>query len=131
MTTIPKSIIEEVHKIQENFLWNKKNPEIKHSTLIGEYEWGGLKEKVDVDTTLRSIRISWLRRLFDNNYHPWKIIPLKMIEQYDKSLILHSNFSFSRGHQFCRMPSFYLEILQIWSEAASQTPTSVEQILSQ
>ena len=76
MTNIPKSIIEEVHKIQENFLWNKKNPKIKHSTLIGEYEWGGLK-KVDVDTKLRSIRISWLKRLFDNNYHPWEIIPLK------------------------------------------------------
>ena len=85
MTNIPKSIIEEVRKIQENFLWNKKNLKIKHSTLIGEYEWGGLK-KVDVDTKLRSIKISWLRRLFDNNYHPWKIIPLKMIEQYDKSL---------------------------------------------
>ena len=107
MTTIPKSIIEEVHKIQENVLWNKKNPKIKHSTLLGEYEWGGLK-KVDVDTKLRSIRISWLRRLFDNNYHPWKVIPLKMIEQYDKSLILHSNFSFSRDHQFCRMPHFIL-----------------------
>ena len=69
MTTIPKSIIEKVHKIQENFLflWNKKHPKIKHSTLIGEYEWGGLK-KVDIDTKLRSIRISWLRKLFDNNY---------------------------------------------------------------
>ena len=89
------------------------------------------KKKVDVDTKLRSIKISWLRRLFDNNYHPWKIIPLKMIEQYDKSLILHSNFSFSRDHQFCMMPPFYLEILQIWSEATSQTPTGVEQMLSQ
>ena len=44
MTNIPKSIIEEVHKIQENFLWNEKNSKIKHSTLIGEYEWGGLKK---------------------------------------------------------------------------------------
>ena len=54
-----------------------------------------------------------------------------MVEQYDKSLILHSNFSFSRDHQFCRMPPFYLEILQIWSEATSQTPTCFEQMLSQ
>ena len=54
-----------------------------------------------------------------------------MIEQYDKSLILHSNFSFSRDYQFCRIPPFYLEVLQIWSEATSQTPTSVEQMLSQ
>ena len=54
-----------------------------------------------------------------------------MIEQYDKSLILHSNFSSSRDHQFFRLPPFYLEILHIWSEARSQTPTSVEQMLSQ
>ena len=54
-----------------------------------------------------------------------------MIKQYDKRLILHSNFSFSRDHQFCRMSPFCLEILQIWSEATSQTPTSVEQMLSQ
>ena len=107
MTTIPKSIIEEVHKIQENFLWNKKNPKIKHSTLIGEYEWGGPK-KVDVDTKLRSIRISWLRRPFDNNYHPWKSIPLKMIKQYDKSLILHSNFFFHETTNSVGCPHFIL-----------------------
>ena len=75
MTIIPKSIIEEVQKIQENFLWNKtnpkisnskltgkyENPKIKNSTFTGEYEWGGLK-KVDIDTTLSTIRISWSGR---------------------------------------------------------------------
>ena len=35
MTIIPKRIIEEARKIQKNFLSNKKNPEIKHSKLIG------------------------------------------------------------------------------------------------
>ena len=89
------------------------------------------KKLMSTQLKLSSMRISWLRRFFDNNYHPWKIIPLKMIKQYDKSLTLHSNFSLSRDHQFCKTPPFYLEILQIWSEATSQTPISAEQMLSQ
>ena len=45
--TIPKSIIQELNKIQKEFIWKTRNPKIKHDTLCKNYENGGL-ENVDI-----------------------------------------------------------------------------------
>ena len=36
-------MINKLNKIQKEFIWNGKNPKIKHSTLFNKYEKGGLK----------------------------------------------------------------------------------------
>ena len=45
--TIPKSIIQELNKIQKEFIWKTRNPKIKHDTLCKNYENGGL-ENADI-----------------------------------------------------------------------------------
>ena len=47
MKTIPNSIIQELNKIQKEFIWKTRNPKIKHDTLCKNYENGGLKN-VDI-----------------------------------------------------------------------------------
>ena len=47
MKTIPNSIIQELSKIQKEFIWKTRNPKIKHDTLCKNYENGGLKN-VDI-----------------------------------------------------------------------------------
>ena len=51
-----------------------KQPKSKHSTLCNKNENGGLK---NVDTLSKVIRLqcSWIKRLYDNLSHPWKIMP--------------------------------------------------------
>ena len=49
----------------------KKN---KHSTLANSYEDGGLKD-VDVFSKVIRLQCSWIKRLYDENFHEWKIIP--------------------------------------------------------
>ena len=39
---VPTQIINELNKIQKEFIWNGRNPKIKHSTLRNKYENGGL-----------------------------------------------------------------------------------------
>ena len=70
------------------FIWKGKNPKIQNSTLCNDYEYGGLKN-VDILSKVVSLQCSWIKRLFDNNFHQWKLIPLDLIRQY-----LAKNFKF-------------------------------------
>ena len=55
-------------------------PKVKHTTLISNYEDGGLKD-IDIKAKLKSLHLSWIKRLYNKNSHPWKNIPLELIEQ--------------------------------------------------
>ena len=75
MSWIPNSFIDMIERIHNDFIWNKKRANIKHSTLIGEYSKGGLKD-VDIRSKFKSLHLNWITRLYDvTNFHPWKLIP--------------------------------------------------------
>ena len=68
VTEIPTSTINLLTKIQMEFIWKGKTPNIKSSTLCNDYDNGGLKN-VDVFSKIVSLQCSWIKRLFDNNFH--------------------------------------------------------------
>ena len=77
----------------KKFIWNKNNPEIKHSTLCNKYENGGLKN-MDILSKVISLQYFWIKRLYDISSHPWKIIPSYLIDTYlGKIVKFHSNLS--------------------------------------
>ena len=45
--------------------------------LIGNYDHGGLRD-LDLDTKIDALQTTWIKRLLDTNFHPWKIIPTFM-----------------------------------------------------
>ena len=64
-----KQLIEQLNIIHKNFIWNNKRPKIKHSTLIASYSEGGYND-IDMNAKLSSIKVSWVTRLMDDNFHP-------------------------------------------------------------
>ena len=74
VTNVPTATIELLSKIQKEFLWGKNKSKIKHDTLCNDYENGGLKS-VDIFSKIVSLQCSWIRRLYHENFHPWKVIP--------------------------------------------------------
>ena len=72
ITNVPKVIVEELHKIQKKVLWQNSRPEIKHKTLSTNFETGGLKN-VDINLKVISFQCSWVKKLYDENLHEWKI----------------------------------------------------------
>ena len=48
MAYVPKKIIGELEKLKEKVLWKSSTVNIKHSTLIGDYKQGGIKN-VDIE----------------------------------------------------------------------------------
>ena len=56
--TVPKRILNELEKIQKNFLWENSTPKIKHKTLCNDYEAGGLKN-VDIPNKIIALQCSF------------------------------------------------------------------------
>ena len=72
------SIIDQLNKTQENFIWNGLNPKIKNSTINNNYENGGLKNVI-IAAKISSLQSSWIKILFDENFNDCKILPLYII----------------------------------------------------
>ena len=91
VTTVPNDIVNELKKIEKAFFWNNSSPKLKHETLCNDYKAGGLRH-VDIPSKIIALQCSWIRRLYDNSFHQWKLIPLYLIEKsFDTSFKFHSN----------------------------------------
>ena len=96
MKNPPRQIMEALNEVQQDFVWNKSRSKIKHSSLIGNYEEGGYKD-VDISTKLTALKITWIRRLLDGNYHPWKIIPERLFASVGGYSFFHFNLKLSES----------------------------------
>ena len=86
---------------------------------------------MDIREKIISLQCSWIKRLYDDSFHKWKIIPLHLISKiFDKSFIFHSNPSFKKK-LFKSFPSFCKEILLNWKNVFSKAPETLSSILSQ
>ena len=82
-----KKFMDQLYSLQKNFIWRRRPPKIKHTSLIADYVDGGYKD-VDIATKLKSLKIMWIRRMLDNNFHVWKAIP----HTFDIQKLFHNNF---------------------------------------
>ena len=57
MIAPPKQFIDEANRVQKEFIWDNKRPEIKHCTLIGDYSVGGYKS-VDIETNIYALKFT-------------------------------------------------------------------------
>ena len=86
-----KQTLDQLNLIQKEFIWRARHPKIKHSTLVGDYTKGGYKD-VDIEPKFASLKIIWIRRLLDSNFHSWKVIPRCLFSEIGIQSIFYSNF---------------------------------------
>ena len=63
VTNLPHVIINPLNKIQKDFLWNQKHPQIRHCAVCNTCEYGGLK-CFDILNKLTSLQCSSIKRLY-------------------------------------------------------------------
>ena len=129
MKVVPKSITGKLDKLQKSFIWKSKKPKIKHSTLIRDYSEGGLKD-VDIKSKILALQLTWIRCLHDENFHPWKLIPLNVLKPLGGSTIFHQNLDLMPELPNV-LPSFYRNLLSYWCEDFSHYPDSKREISSE
>ena len=101
ITPVPRHIVNELERIQKAFLWKNSSPKIKHETLCNDYKGGGLKN-IDILNKIISLQCSWIRRLYDNSFHEWKLIPLFLIKKF-------FNFNFNLFRKLNKLKVFKLQ----------------------
>ena len=130
LTVIPDHITDEVTKIQKSFIWHDSSPKIKHETLRMEFKAGGLKN-VDIRFKFVSFQCSWVKKLYDDCFLEWKIIPLHLLNKcFGPSFKFHSNLHFE-SKLLKQFPSFYKQILMNWKKYLIASPITPSRVLSQ
>ena len=80
-------VIDEVNTLLYNFLWDGKGDKVKRTTMINDYEQGGLK-MIDLKTFNKALKISWLQKYFDpKNKSKWKLFLEKTVEKRGGELV--------------------------------------------
>ena len=105
------------------------SPKIKQESLCNDYKGGGLKN-TDILNKIISLQCSWIRRLYDNSFHEWTLIPLFLIKKSFGGFFFHSNLFFKRK-KIKFFPSFYKEIVLCWKKYLTRKPEISSCILSQ
>ena len=76
-----------------------------------DYKDSGLKN-VDIEHKIASLKCSWVKQLFTENFHEWKIIPLQHINKLSgKNFKFHSKLNISKNTLY--FPGFYKDILKL------------------
>ena len=122
-------ILDDIHK---DFIWNKLQLKIKHSTLIANYEEGGYKD-VDVASKMISLKIIWIRRLIDDNFHTWKIIPSKLFRPIGGMSFFRRNLKLSDSCMRVveTFPTFYQELVQLWVIISQLKPKNIDYVVNE
>ena len=87
----PQTIMKEVNQLIFNFLWKGKDKVTRLST-INTNEEGGLK-MTDLDSMIKALRLSWLKRVFSSNKGAWKTYLRYILKDYEGFLLFSCNYN--------------------------------------
>ena len=132
MRTPPTQFLVLLNSIQKDFLWNNSRAKIKHCSIIADYKEGGYKD-VDISSKLFAMKISWIKRFLDDNFHPWKILPTWLLACLGGSSVVHYNLQLGDRCSTIvkRFPAFYQELIELWCKISSREPFGITQIYNQ
>ena len=80
VTNVPHWIIDWINKTKKEFIWNQKQPKIRHSTICNFYK-NSVLTTVDIPDKSASSQCSWVKRLYSSTTHCWKVIPAFLIKE--------------------------------------------------
>ena len=107
----PKEVIKKLNQLLFKFLW-KGVDKVTRLSAINEYENGGLK-MIDFETMVKSLRLTWLKRIFSDNDGTWKSYIRQILKQSGGFFLFHCN---NDVKDIPIRSQFYIELLQWWAE---------------
>ena len=111
---VPKEIVKELNQMIFKFLW-KGIDKVTRLSTINEYENGGLK-MIDLESMIKSLRLAWLKRIFQCNNGAWRSFLRFLLEPFGGLFLFHCNYDIKKIHISSK---FYSELLQWWSQFRS------------
>ena len=81
-------------------------------SAINNYKAGGIK-MIDIDSLIKALRLTWLKRIFSNNRATWKTYLMFLLKESGGPLIFSCNYNIE---DLSITSLFYRELLQWWSQ---------------
>ena len=110
MASVPNDVLSVLKNMHKDFIWDGKRAKIRHATLVRDYKEGGLND-IDIDAKIEALQLSWLKRLYNKNYHPWKAIPLYLFPKLSPNFGFFPNLEIGKKDIFKSFPEFYQKII--------------------
>ena len=123
------NILKQTTSEYTKFLWGSETNKVKNSTIIAQYERGGLKMP-DINTTLLTQRIKWVQRFLNDNEHSWKHICNWQLEQVGGATIFENTSINIDAIKGFKMMEFYKSMVISWAQFYTKEITK-ENVLKQ
>ena len=107
----PKEVIKQLNQMIFKFLWNGTD-KVTRVSIINEYSDGGLK-MIDLECMVKSLRLAWLGRIFNNNDGIWKSYLGHKLQPFGGLFFMNCNYDIK---DYIISSQFYHELLSWWSE---------------
>ena len=87
---------------------------MKRETVCKDFQYGRLKN-VDIKSEKIHLQCFRVKKLYDERFHEWKIIPLTLIKNtFGECIIFHSNLYFNVSLN--SFPEFYTNVFHLWKK---------------
>ena len=106
---IPRDILKTLDREIISFMWRGRPPKVKRSVICQPIERGGLGA-VDIASYVRSIQLSWTRRMLTNRDAKWRVLLQKAAGPILLEDLLRGNMS-QRHVESIGLPNFYSKII--------------------
>ena len=85
---------------------------ITRVSAINKYEEGGLK-MTDLNCMIKSLRLAWIKRIFEDNNGTWKLYLQHLLEPMGGFFFLNCNYDIK---DYNILSQFFCEMLSRWSD---------------
>ena len=114
----PEAFIRQLNTIY-NFLW--KGPDkVDRQAVINDLKYEGLN-LTDLETSIKSLRLAWLGRLFVERSSPWKAFVNHLFK--DRGGISYLGIIMTLTNTILSNSIFYKELLQWWDDFRAEFST--------
>ena len=123
----PQEFIKQLNIIIYNFLRNGPD-KIARLAVVNDIKFGGLW-LTDIETSIISLRLAWLGRIYSPGGIPWKAFMDYLLENYGGTFFVSCNYNMG---DYNINSSFYSELLLWWNDfrnAFSTSPLTAENII--
>ena len=127
----PKEIVKKINHLIFKFVWRNKTERLKRTVLIKSIKNGGLQVP-DFETMLNTVQVKWIKKLSSQTCvsEVSRLILESYLKEHNVSLnlLLYCNFNIETLN-LKYLPTFYYNILKLWSEVGNNTTVKKENLV--
>ena len=107
----PNELLKQLNQLLFKFLW-KGTDKVRRVSVINEYREGGLK-MIDLETMVKSLRLAWLKRIFNGYDGTWKRYLKHHLKSVGGLFFINCNYDVN---DYIISSQFYRELLLWWTQ---------------